>query len=273
MRMFSCSPAALLLGVFTVGAGLWGCAGDKSDEGTEETGGADGGDGTDGTDGESTDGADGGGTDAPCPDTVPEEYRYLWDCEANSCDGNPILYNYGVGSSTADGGFSAEEKWYIFGGGTECMDVFTIEGDWSEIDPVNFRCSECEEIFQVTWELTSGNTCGLVWGSLFVDDRDDAEGPFSGFLLFDTHNAFEDRNEDNAALVIGAPGKGGTYYPNPNYGRGEAVPEAADQPIGPPESYEWTGPGTCLSLGKMRGAGPVERPEESPVDFEPEVSL
>jgi len=222
---------------------LVACAGGKSSA-TDDTGaspddGADG--GADGADG--ADGGDGG--DGPCPPEVPAAYQYLWDCEALSCEGAPKLYRAAAGSSTADGDIAVEEQWFIFfGPGDYCTDTFTIAGSSSPIDPSTFNCSECEETFEVTWELATPNNCGLIWGSLFIDDDEVVEGPFDGFLMFDTHSPLSGRNPDNAMLTVAAPYDGTYVYPDPNWARGTATPSTAVD--GPPEDYVYANQGVCL---------------------------
>lgn len=225
-----------------------GCGGDKAS--AEDSGAT----------GESTggDGGDGGGGDGAldgCPDDVPEAYRFIWDCALNSCPGGPLFYNYGEGESTAGGDILVNEQWYGFWSDRYCIDSFTIEGSAIDVDPAELTCSQCEEVYEVSWTMSTGNQCGLAWGSLFIDDRDELEGPFDGYILFDTHTAFGDRNEDDAMLVIGAPGKGRTVYPNPNWARGTATPASADQPPGGPETYLWTNGGLCANGGAIKAAG------------------
>ena len=95
------------------------------------------------------------------------------------------------------------EQWFLFWDrDTYCIEEFGL-GPTSAYDPASFRCTGCKEIYQVEWDMTTDNACGLSWGSVFVDDSD-IDSPFSGFLMFDTHNAFGDRNEDNGMLVVSA---------------------------------------------------------------------
>ncbi len=218
--------------------------GDKSDE--EATGGT--GDDTGSTSDDGGGEGGGDGSDAPCPPEVPEEYQYVWDCKANTCDGGSVMYHRGYGTSEADGSVTFTEDWYMFNpDGTYCMDSFAIAGDAVDIDPATFNCTSCEEIYEVRWEMSSGNTCGLVWGALFVDDEETVEGPFDGYLMFDTHSAFGDRNEDNKMLVFSAMVSGRYYFPNSDYGRGTANPSSSTD--GPPQDYEWTSAAMCLQSG------------------------
>jgi hypothetical protein len=188
-------------------------------------------------------------SDSACPPEVPEEYQYLWDCEANSCDGS-LVYHRGVGSSTADGGFSVTEQWFVFDGNSSCIDTFEIVGSASDYNPSNFNCSNCEEIFEIHWNLVESQ-CNWNWSSTFADQESE-EQSYYGFLMFDTHNAFGDRNPDDAVLVLGAPVNGGSYAPFGDYGRGTAVPVGDGVDINGdggtdfyPADLEWANSGSC----------------------------
>ncbi len=115
----------------------------------------------------------------------------------------------------------------------------------------------------MSWEL-SGANCGVIWGGVFFGrDGSSEEPPYDGFLMFDTHNAFGGRNEDNAMLVIGAPIFGGSYYPNVDYARGTASPTSAED--GPPSDYVYVNQGACLgglTAGPGGGAVTVEAAPE-----------
>ena len=106
-----------------------------------------------------------------------------------------------------------------------CIESFTINGRASDYDPETFKCSTCEEIYEVTWDMVSGNTCNFLWGYTFIGNKDIADGPFDGFLMFDTHNSFGTRNEDNAALVVSAMlnTNATSYYQDRDYGKGTAA--------------------------------------------------
>lgn len=177
-----------------------------------------------------------------CPSEVPAAYEFLWDCEnSEGCSGK--VYRYGVGESTAEGEFIAQEQWFVFEGpGLYCIDTFDIRGTASSYDPTTFNCSQCEEIYEVTWRLVDAQ-CNWNWSSTFAD-QESSEQIYQGYFMFDTHDAFGNRNPDNAMLVIGAPTNGNGYAPMPDYGRGIASPQ--DSSIdGPPEDYEWASSGDC----------------------------
>ena len=193
-------------------------------------------------------GGDGGGSSgSPCPEEVPEQYQYLWDCSAATCDGGVFAVHAGTGATNESGVLSATEQWFLFWSEDEyCIEEFEIGGPTSPYDPSSFNCSGCEEIYESEWEMTSDNACSLLWGAVFIEDEENADGPFSGFLMFDTHNAFGTRNEDNKMLVVSALVSGTSYYPNADYGRGTAIPTSDVD--GPPQDYEWVSNGACWSI-------------------------
>jgi len=220
------------------------CDSDKGGTGDDTSGSSSGG---------GEEGGEEGGTDeAPCPDEVPEEYRYLWDCAAATCDGDVYAVHLGTGSTDESGVLSTTEQWFLFWSRDDyCIEEFTLGGPTSSYDPSSFNCVGCEEIYEVEWEMTSDNNCSLSWGSVFVDDSD-IDSPFSGYLMFDTHNAFGDRNEDNKMLVVSAPVSDGFYYPNADYGRGVADP--LSKVDGPPQQYDWVSNGACWGISRSAPA-------------------
>lgn len=254
-----------LMTTIPLSLGLAAC-GDKDaedeDEGGDDTAGDDGGDGSgDGT-------GDDGGSTTGCPDEVPEEYRYIWDCQAENCDGSPVLYRYGVGSSDASGGAAVVEQWFMFnGGGDYCVDTFEIEGDFSPVDPNTFNCSECERTFEVSWDHT-GMDCGVIWGGIFYgQDGQSEEAPYDGYLMFDTHTAFGNRNPDNAALVVAAPVLGGSYYPKPDWARGTATPTDTDPETGDEyvsEDFTYVNSGSCLGMTGTSGPTLLDPKDDAP---------
>ena len=215
---------------------------------TDDKGGGDG--ETDPSD--DTAGSDGGGdgtTDSPCPEEVPEQYQYLWDCSASTCDGGVFAVHAGTGSTSEAGLLTASEQWFLFWSEDEyCIEEFEIGGPTSPYEPASFNCSGCVEIYEAEWEMNTDNACSLLWGAVFIDDYDNAEGPFSGYLMFDTHNAFGSRNEDNKMLVVSALVSGSSYHPNADYGRGTAIPTTDND--GPPQDYEWVSNGACWNISR-----------------------
>ena len=180
-----------------------------------------------------------------CPDDVPEQYQYLWDCEAKNCDpGKSMVYHYAEASSKANGDFSAIEKWFVFDGSSYCIDTFEITGQSVETNPSTFDCSFCEEIFEVHWQLTDSQ-CGWIWSNTFAEQENDDQR-YYGFLMFDTHTSLTDeRNPDNEILVVAAPVNmaEGVYDPINDYGRGTAIPTSDVD--GMPEDYIWANSGAC----------------------------
>ena len=107
---------------------LLACSGGDKDDASDSGAAAD--DGTGGT-GDGADGGDGTGDgSSDCPDAVPEQYRNIWDCSTEAC-GAPVLYRYGIGSSSADGSISMEETIFFFEAPTDSRTVSNAS--------VNFR--------------------------------------------------------------------------------------------------------------------------------------
>ena len=210
---------------------VWGCGADKDAETSSEN--------------EEQTETESDVTESGCPPEVPEEYQYLWDCEQTSCDpGAYKVYHYAEGSSTADGSFSATEKWFVFDGSSYCIDTFEIDGQAVETNPSTFDCSFCEEIFEINWRLTDSQ-CGWIWSKTFADQESEDQN-YYGFLMFDTHASLTgERNEDNKILVVAAPVNRveNTYSPNNDYGRGTATPTS--EVDGMPEDYVWASSGDC----------------------------
>ena len=251
----------VLMAAIPLQLSLQGCSGgdkDEDDDGDEDEDDTGSSSDTDGDDG----GDDGGSTTTGCPDEVPDAYQYIWDCQAETCDG-PMLYRYGVGSSDADGDIEVVEQWFLFSGGGEyCIDTFEIDGESSVIDPTTFNCSQCEETYEVSWDHT-GMDCGVIWGGIFFgQDGQSEEAPYDGFLMFDTHTAFGDRNEDNGALVVGAPVLGNSYFPKPDWARGTATPSGAED--GPPEDYVYVNAGSCLGMKGTSGRTVLSPEDDTP---------
>lgn len=210
-----------------------------------------------------TDNVDGSG----CPADVPEEYRYLWDCEnEEGCAAK--LYRYGVGESFSDESFVITEQWFSFEGpGSYCIDTFEITGEWDSREPGTFGGAGSEELFGITWTMVDSQ-CQVIWSPLFADQEadDPATQEYGGFMMFDTHTAFGMRNPDPPykALVIAAPVNGNQYAPNQNYAEGTVIPTGEHEAPGAqdengdwccvdelagtfqPAEYIWTNSGDCL---------------------------
>ena len=188
-----------------------------------------------------------------CPDDVPEAYKYLWDCEAETCDGERARYHYGEGSSTGSGDLSATERWFWFwndddGVLSSCTDTFTITGESGTVDSSDDPCAGCELSWAVTWELTEDN-CSIDYERTF-NNRDLDEQIYDGYLLFDTHKTLGDeRNDNDAMLVVALFNESGTstYAQSINYARGTATPTSSAD--APPEDYVWANTGAdCVTI-------------------------
>lgn len=209
-----------------------------------------------------TDNVDGSG----CPDIVPEEYRFNWDCEnAEECSAK--LYRYGVGESFADGSFQVTEQWFKFEGpGAYCVDTFYITGEWDSREPATFGGGTAEELFEITWEMADSQ-CEVIWSPMFADQEadDPVTQTYGGFMMFDTHNPWNLRNEEYRMLLIAAPVNGSQYTPNSNYAQGTVTPTDPDHALAmsedaagdwccedplagtfQPSEYVWTNSGDCL---------------------------
>lgn len=199
-----------------------------------------------------TDNVDGSG----CPSVVPEEYRFLWDCENTSEDCSAKLYRYGVGESFEDGSFEVTEQWFLFNGPSDyCVDTFTITGQWDDRTPNTFGCADCEKMYEVYWDMQDSQ-CEVIWSSFFADQEasDPTAQSYYGFILLNTHGGWDIRSEN--MLVMASPVNGNQYAPNGNYGRGVATPTYEGAvPVGEadpmiddiqPSTYVWTNTGDCL---------------------------
>lgn len=223
---------------------LVACSGDDKADGSDT--GAAGADGTGGT-GDGSDGGDGddGGGSSDCPDEVPEQYKNIWDCSTEAC-GAPVLYRYGIGSSEADGTIRLEETIFFFEApGVWCSDTFVVEGEYSPIDPLTFNCSECDEIWDVSYTMDTGNSCGLAWGGLFMQGSSSEQGPFYAMMMFETHGALTGRNEGNAMQVNACTSDSATggCQPNRDYAEGTANPTTAEDTW--PHDYEYASAPMC----------------------------
>ena len=60
-----------------------------------------------------------------CPDEVPEEYQFVWDCRKD-CDGSAVVYRYTTGESSDDGGLQLTQQWFVFDGVESCVIHFRL---------------------------------------------------------------------------------------------------------------------------------------------------
>lgn len=186
-----------------------------------------------------------------CPNAVPEEYRFTWDCLSTDCDGS-MVYRYAQGSSNDSGTLNMQEQWFVFDGVEPCIDTFQIEGVASDINPENFGCTTCERIFEVYWNLIDSQ-CNLNWSKTFAEQESDDQS-YYGFIMMDTHHrvSFDEgapleRYEDNVINIVAAPVNQaqGVYEPIPTYATGTANPNTSVDEIGAPEDYTWVSQGNC----------------------------
>lgn len=201
--------------------------------------------------GENEDNVDGSG----CPSVVPEEYRFLWDCEnSEGCNGK--LYRQAEGESFEDGSFELTERWFLFNGPSDyCVDTFNIVGQYDSREPSTFGCQSCEVMYEVYWMMTDFQ-CEVLWSPFFAEQEpsDPERQEYYGFISLDTHGGWDIRSPE--MLVVASPVNGNQYAPNTNYARGTADPtdpnatpfEEADPMIGEhqPSVLEWSNSGDCL---------------------------
>ena len=202
-------------------------------------------------------GVDGWPADQNCPDGVPEAVAALWDCQLNSCsdDSDTITYRLGYGTSTADSLSLTEEFWTFHRDREFTVDSFSIEGTLPD-DGTNvstFSCDSCEEIWK--YKRTEVSNESGSWYSYTFNDKNNDSGVYNGYMMFDTHSAFGDRNPDDAALIYAVHfnsswsdwDKGRSEW-----GRGTSTPTGSED--APPEEYWYRSPsGSCS--GDYGGGG------------------
>ena len=185
-----------------------------------------------------------------CPDVVPEQYRYVWDCQNANCNGS-MVYRYGVGSTSSDQSISIEEKWFIFeGGGNYVIDTFQLEGELSEINESTFGLANLEENYEIWWEMSEQQS-NWNWSKTFAEQENE-EQRYYGYILIDTHTTLtQERNPENAVMVSAAPVNqtpDGAFYDLINdYARGTATPleEEGEEYQWVPSDFVWASSGSC----------------------------
>lgn len=179
-----------------------------------------------------------------CPDEVPEQYRYTWDClnQVTDCGGS-LVYRYAEGSSAANGHLQMQERWFVFDGGSHCIDTFQITGTPAD-EIADEYCLDCERGFAVEWALQD-TQCNMDWEKTFQNE-DLEEQTYTGFLMLDTHRRVTfgeplQRYEKNVMDVSAAAKdeSSGLYALIGVYGSGTAIPSTSDEAIGAPEDYQW----------------------------------
>lgn len=204
-----------------------------------------------------------GGTEETGEDTesdvhplVPEEFGLLWNTEGcetqDGKDGSQVYWHVTDAAIDASGQFTATERWYWFhsepGWASDCVDTWSIEGEFATFDYGMLGCSQCEEGYEYTRTLTDSQ-CSITYYSLFSlekEERPDDE-IYEGMLLMDTMGPLGNLNE-RTLVVNGALTPGG-YSMNYNYAWGAWTPNNADEPTpGEPGAYSWLGD-ACVGSG------------------------
>jgi hypothetical protein len=186
--------------------------------------------------------------DGPCPDTVPTAYLEEWDCSLETCNGSAMSYHYATAASTKEGGFVATEQWFLFfEDGTHCIDTFEISGTTDSAGAGAYGCTDCEELYAVTWTLSEDNDCGFDYPkAFFASMSEPPDPPFSGGLMFDTHDDAGARLAEGSMRVMAAPIHESTYVLETGYGTGTSTPTGTTN--GPPQDYVWASRGSCWYL-------------------------
>ena len=185
-----------------------------------------------------------------CPDEVPEEYQFVWDCTKENCEGSAIVYRHTTGQSADDGTLALTQQWFVFDGVASCVDTFTINGILTDLNPDVFDCSTCELVYEVQWTMTESN-CQINWGPNTFKQENDAM-VYDGFIVMDTHSRTFDssdedgliRNPDGNMNVFEWPVNSDTGEANKMVGTGTALSITEESDF--PETYLWTnGSGDC----------------------------
>jgi hypothetical protein len=188
---------------------------------------------------------------------APEKYKWIWNIEGtcetyNNRTGNQVYILAEDVRVEADGSLAGIEKWYWFQEGEgwdgDCVDTFEITGAPKGVDKAQYKCSECEESFEVSRKLVDAQ-CDLNynyflmsydWKEGFPDD--DPVDSYGALMLMDTLNPNGNPNEDNKMLVVQSKAtEDGNITPawvDTDFARGHAIPDDASEP-GPPGTYDW----------------------------------
>ena len=137
----------------------------------------------------------------------------------------------------ASGNISGESRiWWFYPddwNATDCVDTVSLTGTPVVTDLERLGCSQCEEAYEVTREVTTDN-CNLGYNVLFNEDEDG----YYQTLLFDTKTPDGQPQEDGNILVFHreVSDKGESTK---EYARGTMTPEGAEH--GPPYTFTWLG--------------------------------
>ncbi len=183
--------------------------------------------------------------------TVPAEYANLWHTDGcTTSDGKSGNAAYAVfsGRTSADGTLTGTEQWYWFfaepGCYHDCIDTIEVTGQWANLDPGLYTCSECEETWSVTRELND-SVCGVAY-SPFLTAYTETRSPEApqALVLLDTHTPSGPRYEENKMLVVSVyEDQFQQFNPgnvNVDWALGHAFPDDPDETRVPLDGdYDW----------------------------------
>ena len=179
-----------------------------------------------------------------CPDEVPDEYKYVWDCTKENCDGSALVYRYTTGESSDDGALQLTQQWFVFDGVESCVDTFSINGVLTDLNPGQFDCETCELVYQIQWTMTESN-CQINWGpNTFKQENDSMV--YDGYLVMDTHGrapGFADEKDPNDIDGDG------------NYDEPDGEIDMVRNPDGNMNVFEWPVNPETGEANKMMGTG------------------
>lgn len=176
----------------------------------------------------------GGATEDTGNPIVPDGYEYLWDLDAESCDGDAIVYFLFDGEIDDSGGFTGAHSYYWFfkgeGWDGDCVDTFRVEGDEGSHAWADDACSGCERLFDTTWDLADEDRgCSGFDYEGFWEQEDVEADRFDVAVLFDALSPSGNPNTDNQMLVlVSYEDADGQRWVNQGYARGQYLPTVAD---------------------------------------------
>lgn len=170
-----------------------------------------------------------------CHPLVPEEFCYFWIVDEpctkrGGREGTRVYRLQENGRVDAEGNFTATERWFWFEGDPDNWDqdkVDTIEytGQISAISGGDLNCVGCEEVYEVTRNITENQTgTGYSENVVFAIDTLNPNGGFQ---------------EDNNTFVFYARYRRGELTDlDTDYARGKYYPDSGN-PGEWPASYTW----------------------------------
>jgi hypothetical protein len=187
----------------------------------------------------------------------PDQYKWIWNTEGtcetwNNRTGNQVYIYATDVRITAEGALSGTEKWYWFWEGEgwegDCVDTFEVTGTTTAIDFEQYRCSQCEESYEISRKLIDSQ-CGHSYDRHLIsyDWSDGWKDPgeidaYPALAMFDTLTPNGNVNEDNKMLFVhlkaDAEGELNPDSVDGDFAVGHAIPDDAEQ-VGVPGTYDW----------------------------------